>query len=38
MLWFVLCFSLAVLLLAERVIDALGVILDVDDKFFEFAE
>lgn len=37
MWWIVLLVSVA-FLFTERIIDAFGTILDVDDKFFEFAE
>lgn len=37
MWWIVLLVSVA-FLFTERVIDALGTILDIDDKFFEFSE
>jgi uncharacterized membrane protein len=37
-MWWVVLMVSALFLFTERIIAALGIILDVDDKFFEFAE
>lgn len=37
-MWWIVLLASALFLFTERIIDALGIILDIDDKFFEFTE